>query len=304
MPHDGRHAWLRLTPDTVVSWDFRKLGGRTPPSRSPPFGPSRNPPPARPLSPPPRPVPRRSAPHRPPSAPRPPPGWRAAVGVGAPDRVHVPAHPLPHGTVTTPVGHRVAARAAARRTTPSPAATRPSWVWVSAAPWPTIRGSMPLERSVNISHSWQNSPSAQVIHSSSANSARSTSAAAGQRMVRPASRRRRGRPGCGALTRPSGSGIGLLYQSRTTARSRSPRTTPRDAVAPASSSVERTAVAGCAGAQRGEHDGEQPAGGGRERREPQLARPPGRAAPPDRPGPAPPGRGSGRRGRRAAAPRP
>ncbi|GHH50480.1 pyridoxamine 5'-phosphate oxidase family protein [Streptomyces candidus] len=25
MPHDGRHAWLRLTPDSVVSWDFRKL---------------------------------------------------------------------------------------------------------------------------------------------------------------------------------------------------------------------------------------------------------------------------------------
>ncbi|WP_327270158.1 pyridoxamine 5'-phosphate oxidase family protein [Streptomyces sp. NBC_01218] len=25
LPHDGRHAWLRLTPDTVVSWDFRKL---------------------------------------------------------------------------------------------------------------------------------------------------------------------------------------------------------------------------------------------------------------------------------------
>jgi PPOX class probable F420-dependent enzyme len=24
---DGRHAWLRLTPDKVVSWDFRKLGG-------------------------------------------------------------------------------------------------------------------------------------------------------------------------------------------------------------------------------------------------------------------------------------
>jgi hypothetical protein len=23
--HDGRHAWLRITPDTVVSWDFRKL---------------------------------------------------------------------------------------------------------------------------------------------------------------------------------------------------------------------------------------------------------------------------------------
>ncbi|MEU7008669.1 pyridoxamine 5'-phosphate oxidase family protein [Streptomyces sp. NPDC046332] len=25
MPHDGRHAWLRLTPDAVVSWDFRKI---------------------------------------------------------------------------------------------------------------------------------------------------------------------------------------------------------------------------------------------------------------------------------------
>ncbi|MEU1803403.1 pyridoxamine 5'-phosphate oxidase family protein [Streptomyces sp. NPDC019937] len=25
MPHDGRHAWLRLVPDTVSSWDFRKL---------------------------------------------------------------------------------------------------------------------------------------------------------------------------------------------------------------------------------------------------------------------------------------
>ncbi|MFI6287923.1 pyridoxamine 5'-phosphate oxidase family protein [Streptomyces sp. NPDC051018] len=25
MPHDGRHAWLRLTPDAIVSWDFRKL---------------------------------------------------------------------------------------------------------------------------------------------------------------------------------------------------------------------------------------------------------------------------------------
>lgn len=24
---DGTHAWLRLTPDKVVSWDFRKLGG-------------------------------------------------------------------------------------------------------------------------------------------------------------------------------------------------------------------------------------------------------------------------------------
>ncbi|MFD5768861.1 pyridoxamine 5'-phosphate oxidase family protein [Streptomyces sp. NPDC127049] len=27
MPHDGRHAWLRLTPDAIASWDFRKLGG-------------------------------------------------------------------------------------------------------------------------------------------------------------------------------------------------------------------------------------------------------------------------------------
>ncbi|MFE7130415.1 pyridoxamine 5'-phosphate oxidase family protein [Streptomyces sp. NPDC057638] len=26
MPHDGRHAWLRLVPDTVLSWDMRKLG--------------------------------------------------------------------------------------------------------------------------------------------------------------------------------------------------------------------------------------------------------------------------------------
>jgi PPOX class probable F420-dependent enzyme len=25
MPHDGRHAWLRLTPESVTSWDFRKL---------------------------------------------------------------------------------------------------------------------------------------------------------------------------------------------------------------------------------------------------------------------------------------
>lgn len=25
MPHDGRHAWLRLTPDAITSWDFRKL---------------------------------------------------------------------------------------------------------------------------------------------------------------------------------------------------------------------------------------------------------------------------------------
>lgn len=27
MPHDGRHAWLRLTPDAITSWDFRKLAG-------------------------------------------------------------------------------------------------------------------------------------------------------------------------------------------------------------------------------------------------------------------------------------
>lgn len=26
MPHDGRHAWVRLKPEKVVSWDFRKLG--------------------------------------------------------------------------------------------------------------------------------------------------------------------------------------------------------------------------------------------------------------------------------------
>lgn len=25
--HDGRHAWLRVTPDKLVSWDFRKMGG-------------------------------------------------------------------------------------------------------------------------------------------------------------------------------------------------------------------------------------------------------------------------------------
>ncbi|MEU8893195.1 pyridoxamine 5'-phosphate oxidase family protein [Streptomyces sp. NPDC048442] len=25
LPHDGRHAWLRLTPDAIASWDFRKL---------------------------------------------------------------------------------------------------------------------------------------------------------------------------------------------------------------------------------------------------------------------------------------
>ncbi|CAO5188172.1 Pyridoxamine 5'-phosphate oxidase [Frankia sp. AiPs1] len=26
MYHDGRHAWLRLTPEKVASWDHRKLG--------------------------------------------------------------------------------------------------------------------------------------------------------------------------------------------------------------------------------------------------------------------------------------
>jgi PPOX class probable F420-dependent enzyme len=25
LPHDGRHAWLRLAPEAVRSWDFRKL---------------------------------------------------------------------------------------------------------------------------------------------------------------------------------------------------------------------------------------------------------------------------------------
>ncbi|KPI00796.1 pyridoxamine 5-phosphate oxidase-related FMN-binding protein [Actinobacteria bacterium OK074] len=25
MPYDGRHAWIRLTPDAIASWDFRKL---------------------------------------------------------------------------------------------------------------------------------------------------------------------------------------------------------------------------------------------------------------------------------------
>ncbi|MEV7387724.1 MULTISPECIES: pyridoxamine 5'-phosphate oxidase family protein [Streptomyces] len=26
MPHDGRHAWARLTPTKIASWDFSKLG--------------------------------------------------------------------------------------------------------------------------------------------------------------------------------------------------------------------------------------------------------------------------------------
>jgi PPOX class probable F420-dependent enzyme len=28
MTHDGRHAWLRVTPLKMVSWDFRKLATR------------------------------------------------------------------------------------------------------------------------------------------------------------------------------------------------------------------------------------------------------------------------------------
>ena len=31
MIHDGRHAWLRVTPRKITSWDFRKLA--TLPSR-------------------------------------------------------------------------------------------------------------------------------------------------------------------------------------------------------------------------------------------------------------------------------
>jgi hypothetical protein len=27
MVHDGRHAWLRLTPTKIASWDFRKING-------------------------------------------------------------------------------------------------------------------------------------------------------------------------------------------------------------------------------------------------------------------------------------
>jgi PPOX class probable F420-dependent enzyme len=25
--HDGRHAWVRIRPEKIVSWDFRKMGG-------------------------------------------------------------------------------------------------------------------------------------------------------------------------------------------------------------------------------------------------------------------------------------
>ena len=24
--HDGRHAWLRVVPEKITSWDFRKMG--------------------------------------------------------------------------------------------------------------------------------------------------------------------------------------------------------------------------------------------------------------------------------------
>jgi hypothetical protein len=31
MVHDGRHGWLRVAPEKIISWDFRKL----PPARRP-----------------------------------------------------------------------------------------------------------------------------------------------------------------------------------------------------------------------------------------------------------------------------
>jgi len=30
MHHDGRHAWLRLIPDKIISWDFRKISDAAP----------------------------------------------------------------------------------------------------------------------------------------------------------------------------------------------------------------------------------------------------------------------------------
>ena len=30
MRHDGRHAWVRLVPDKITSWDFRKIGSGLP----------------------------------------------------------------------------------------------------------------------------------------------------------------------------------------------------------------------------------------------------------------------------------
>jgi PPOX class probable F420-dependent enzyme len=32
---DGRHAWLRVVPDKIVSWDFRKIGASNPRRGSP-----------------------------------------------------------------------------------------------------------------------------------------------------------------------------------------------------------------------------------------------------------------------------
>ncbi|HWM58718.1 MAG TPA: pyridoxamine 5'-phosphate oxidase family protein [Pseudonocardia sp.] len=33
LEHDGRHGWLRLVPERITSWDFRKLPGSAPRSR-------------------------------------------------------------------------------------------------------------------------------------------------------------------------------------------------------------------------------------------------------------------------------
>jgi hypothetical protein len=32
MTHDGRHAWLRIEPERVISWDFRKMRRESAPS--------------------------------------------------------------------------------------------------------------------------------------------------------------------------------------------------------------------------------------------------------------------------------
>jgi hypothetical protein len=42
MVHDGRHAWLRITPRKIVSWDFRKLADLPPrgPANREPRGPA------------------------------------------------------------------------------------------------------------------------------------------------------------------------------------------------------------------------------------------------------------------------
>jgi Pyridoxamine 5'-phosphate oxidase len=34
MDHDGRHAWLRLVPDAITSWDFRKINRPAGPEHS------------------------------------------------------------------------------------------------------------------------------------------------------------------------------------------------------------------------------------------------------------------------------